>query len=189
MFEIRVHGRGGQGAVTAAELLSVAAFLDGQEAQAFPAFGSERMGAPVASYCRISGEPIRVREPVTTPDAVIIIDATLLHHVEVFGGLAPDGFALINSARMLAELGLSELVDRHGAGRVITLDATGLARKHIGRPLPNVCLLGAFAAVTGTVSLTSIETAVRERFRPEIATANVNAARAAYEAVGMRSHA
>src|SRR5687768_196607 len=135
MFEIRIHGRGGQGAVTAAELLSVAAFRDGREAQAFPSFGSERMGAPVASYCRISGTPIRVREPVTAPDAVVVIDATLLHHVDVFGGLRPDGYVLINSARDLSELGLSELAGRHPEGHVITLGATDLARTHIGRPL------------------------------------------------------
>jgi len=193
MYEIRIHGRGGQGAVTAAELLSIAVFLDGREAQAFPSFGSERMGAPVVSYCRISENPIRVREPVTTPDAVIVIDATLLHHVDVFGGLAPDGYVLINSARRLSELGLAELVDRHPAGHVITLDATDLARRHIGRPLPNICLLGAFAALTGMVTFDSLEFAVRDRFREHIAAANVNAARAAYEAVetaiGMVSHA
>jgi pyruvate ferredoxin oxidoreductase gamma subunit len=189
MFEIRMHGRGGQGAVTAAELLSIAAFLDGREAQAFPSFGSERMGAPVVSYCRISENPIRVREPVTTPDAVIVIDASLLHHVDVFGGLRPEGYVLINSARGPTELGLSELADRHPAGHVITLGATDLARKHIGRPLPNICLLGAFAALTGTVTLASLEAAVRDRFRTDIATANVNAARAAYKEVGMVSHA
>lgn len=189
MFEIRIHGRGGQGAVTAAELLSVAAFLDGCEAQAFPSFGSERMGAPVASFCRIADSPIRLREPVTSPDAVIVIDATLLHHVDVFGGLAPEGYVLINSTRGLTELGLSELADRHPASHVITLDATDLARKHIGRPLPNVCLLGAFAALTGMVTLVSLEAAVRDRFRADIATANVNAAEAAYAAVRMVSHA
>lgn len=189
MFEIRIHGRGGQGAVTAAELLSVAAFLDGHEAQAFPSFGSERMGAPVASYCRISDHPIRVREPVTAPDAVIIIDATLLHHVDVFGGLAPDGHALINSARGMAELGLSELVERHPAGRFRALDATALARRHIGRPLPNICLLGAFAALTGVVTLESIEFAVRDRFRAHIAEANVKAARAAYTSIRVMSNA
>lgn len=189
MLEIRIHGRGGQGAVTAAELLSVAAFLDGHEAQAFPSFGSERMGAPVASYCRISSHPIRVREPVTAPDAVIVIDATLLHHVDVFGGLAHHGYVLINSARGLTELGLSEFAERHSPGRVRALDATALARTHIGRPLPNISLLGAFAALTGAVTLDSIEFAVRDRFRAHIAEANVNAARAAYEAVGMVSHA
>lgn len=90
MLQVRFHGRGGQGVVTAAELLSVAAFLDGHEAQAFPSFGSERMGAPVAAFCRISDTPIRLREPVTEPDVVVVVDATLLHHVDVFAGLAPD---------------------------------------------------------------------------------------------------
>ena len=89
MLEIRLHGRGGQGVVTAAELLSVAAFLDGHEAQAFPSFGSERMGAPVMAFCRISDAPIRLREPVTKPDAVIVVDATLLHHVDLFAGCRP----------------------------------------------------------------------------------------------------
>jgi pyruvate ferredoxin oxidoreductase gamma subunit len=189
MFEIRIHGRGGQGVVTAAELLSVAAFLDGHEAQAFPSFGSERMGAPVASYCRIAATPIRLREPVTTPDAVIVIDATLLHHVDVFGGLADDGYVLVNSARGLPQLGLTEFAERHAAGRVRTLDATGLAREHIGRPLPNICLLGALAAMTGAVTLESIESAVRDRFRADIAAANINVARAAYAAIEVVSHA
>ena len=99
MLEIRIHGRGGQGVVTAAELLSVAAFRDGHEAQAFPSFGSERMGAPVVSYCRIADAPIRLREPVSTPDAVIVVDSTLLHHVDVFSGLVAGGYVLINSTR------------------------------------------------------------------------------------------
>ena len=86
MFEVRIHGRGGQGVVTAAEMLSLAAFIEGRYAQAFPSFGSERMGAPVVSFCRIDDHEIRVREPVMEPDAVIIQDPTLLHQVDVFGG-------------------------------------------------------------------------------------------------------
>jgi pyruvate ferredoxin oxidoreductase gamma subunit len=183
MFEIRLHGRGGQGVVTAAELLSVAAFLDGHEAQSFPSFGSERMGAPVMAFCRIADAPIRLREPVATPDAVIIGDATLLHHVDVFAGLAPDGFVLINSARSLHDLGLAELDERHDPERLITVPATDLAREYIGRPLPNVCLLGAFAALTGAVSLAAIEQATTERFSAKVATANVAAARAAFNSV------
>ena len=183
MFEIRIHGRGGQGVVTAAELLSVAAFRDGREPQAFPSFGSERMGAPVTSFCRIGDTPIRLREPVSAPDAVLIVDATLLHHVDVFAGLRADGYALINSTRGLDELGLADLRSRLSAGRVRTVPATDIAREHIGRPLPNVCLLGAFAALTGTVSLAAIEHAVRERFAERIATANIAAARAAFEYV------
>src|SRR5688572_21782170 len=98
MFEVRIHGRGGQGVVTAAELLSVAAFGEGRHAQAFPSFGSERTGAPVVAFCRIDDVPIRTREPIGEPDALIVQDPTLLHQVAVFDGLRPDGYVLINSA-------------------------------------------------------------------------------------------
>jgi pyruvate ferredoxin oxidoreductase gamma subunit len=191
MLQIRIHGRGGQGAVTAAELLSVAAFQDGREPQAFPSFGSERMGAPVTSFCRIADTPVRLREPVSAPDAVVIIDATLLHHVDVFAGLHADGYAVINSTRGLDELGLAELRSRLAPQRICTVPATDIAREHIGRPLPNVCLLGAFAALTGAVSLGAIEHAVRERFAERIAAANIAAAGAAFEYVrnGVPAHA
>ena len=183
MLEVRFHGRGGQGVVTAAELLSVAAFLDGHEAQAFPSFGSERMGAPVLSFCRISDAAIRVREPVTQPDAVVVLDAGLLHQVDVFAGLSPTGYVLINSVHSLRELGVEELADRHDRERLVTLPATELARRHLGKPLPNICLLGAFAALTGSVSLGSIEVAVKGRFAAGVAELNVAAARAGYENV------
>ncbi len=94
MYAIRIHGRGGQGTVTAAELLSVAAFDEGKHAQAFPTFGSERTGAPVASFCRIDDRPIRLREPVTDPDAVLVQDPTLLHQVDLFAGLTTPGWVL-----------------------------------------------------------------------------------------------
>jgi pyruvate ferredoxin oxidoreductase gamma subunit len=189
LCQVRFHGRGGQGVVTAAELLSVAAFLDGKQAQAFPSFGSERMGAPVVSYCRISATPIRVREPVFEPDAVVSVDATLLHHVDVFAGLAADGYVLINSPRSPEELGLTELANRIPAGHVVTVPASEIARQHIGRPLPNVALLGAFAALTEQVTRKSIEVAVNERFPAAIAAANVRTARAAFDAVPEGSHA
>lgn len=189
MFEVRLHGRGGQGVVTAAELLSVAAFLDGHEAQAFPSFGSERMGAPVLSFCRIADTPIRLREPVLEPHAVVVVDATLLHHVDLFAGLRRDGYVLVNSTRTLEELGIADLIDGQSADRVVTIDATAIAREHLGRPLPNVCLLGAFAALTGTVTCNSIETAVRERFVGTVAEANARAARAAFAQVRQVIHA
>ena len=112
MFQVRIHGRGGQGVVTAAEMLSIAAFEDGKHAQAFPTFGSERTGAPVTSFCRIDDQPIRVREPVSEPDALIIQDPTLLHQVKVFSGLGDDGYVLINTSRSLEELGLGEFAER-----------------------------------------------------------------------------
>ncbi|HEX4857875.1 MAG TPA: 2-oxoacid:acceptor oxidoreductase family protein, partial [Usitatibacteraceae bacterium] len=98
MFQVRIHGRGGQGVVTAAELLSVAAFDEGRHAQAFPSFGSERMGAPVMAFCRIDDKEIRLREPVMHPDALIIQDPTLLHQVDLFSGLSESGLILINSS-------------------------------------------------------------------------------------------
>ena len=183
VYEIRIHGRGGQGVVTAAELLSVAAFMDGRHAQAFPSFGSERTGAPVVSFCRIADEPIRTREPVAEPDALIVQDPTLLHQVDVFGGLGDDAYVLINSSRDLAELGLAELADRFRAARMMTVPASELAREHLGRPLPGAPLLGAFAAATGVVALGSVMAALRDRFPPRVADGNCDAARAAYDFV------
>ncbi|HOF64219.1 MAG TPA: 2-oxoacid:acceptor oxidoreductase family protein, partial [Dermatophilaceae bacterium] len=133
MFEVRIHGRGGQGVVTAAELLSVAAFAEGRHAQAFPSFGSERTGAPVVAFCRIADREIRVREPVVIPDALVIQDSTLLHQVDVFAGLKPDGYVLINSPLTIGQLGLEALDD--GSRRILSIPATEIAREHIGRPV------------------------------------------------------
>jgi len=183
MFQVRFHGRGGQGVVTAAEMLSIAAFLEGRHAQAFPSFGSERTGAPVVAFCRIDDREIRLREPVLEPDALLIQDPTLLHQVDVFGGLAPDGYVLINTSRSFDELGVGELARSLRAERLCTVPATELALKHVGRPLPNAALLGGFAASTGRVSLDSVAAAIRERFAGKVAEGNVAAARAAFEHV------
>lgn len=180
MFQVRFHGRGGQGVVTAAELLSLAAFVEGRHAQAFPSFGSERTGAPVVAFCRIDDRPIRTREPVAAPDALIVQDATLLRQVDVFSGLRPDGCVLLNSSRSVDELGLGEVVRSLRHGRMLTVPATDLALRHVGKPLPNAALLGGFAAATAVVSLESVAAAIRQRFRGEVAEANVAAARAAH---------
>ena len=134
--------------VTAAEMLSIAAFEEGRHAQAFPTFGSERTGAPVVSFCRIDESPIRVREPVSKPDALIIQDPTLLHQVDLFNGLGDDAYVLINSSRSFDELGLGEFVKRFRHERLLTVPATEIAREHLGRPLPNAVLLGGFAALS-----------------------------------------
>lgn len=183
MYEIRIHGRGGQGVVTAAELLSVAAFDEGRHAQAFPSFGSERTGAPVVAFCRITDRPIRLREPITEPDALIVIDPTLVHQVDVFGGLRPDGYVLINSSHSFDELGLDELRGRSSAERLRTVPATELARELLGRPLPNAALLGGFAALTGQVSMDAIARAIRDRFSGATGEGNVAAAEQAYALV------
>jgi pyruvate ferredoxin oxidoreductase gamma subunit len=183
VFQVRIHGRGGQGVVTAAELLSVAAFEEGRHAQAFPSFGSERTGAPVMAFCRIADGPIRVREPVLSPDALIVQDATLLHQVDVFSGLHPDGHVLVNSARTLEELGIVDVAVRLHPQRIATVPATELALEHLGRPVPNAVLLGAFAAATGTVSLEAVVGAIRQRFGGALAEGNAAAAEAAYALV------
>jgi pyruvate ferredoxin oxidoreductase gamma subunit len=182
MFQIRIHGRGGQGVVSAAEILSVAAFLEGRHAQAFPSFGSERMGAPVMAFCRIDDKEIRLREPVLAPDALIIQDPTLLHQVDLFEGLPARGFILINSSRGLEELGLGGFAHGVQQYRLCALPATELALKHVGRPVPNAALLGGFAAMTGIVALASVAAAIRQKFPRPIAERNVAAAEEAHDA-------
>ncbi len=180
MFQVRIHGRGGQGVVTAAEMLSVAAFNEGRHAQAFPSFGSERTGAPVVSFCRIDDREIRVREPVMEPDALIIQDPTLLHQVDVFGGLRADGFILINTTKSFDELGLADFVKDFQRERMLTVPAGELAREHTGRPVPNAALLGGFAALSGLISLDALADAIRERFGGAVGDGNVAAAQAAH---------
>ncbi len=169
--------------VTAAELLSVAAFDEGRNAQAFPSFGSERTGAPVVSFCRISDRPIRTREPVAEPDALIVQDPTLLHQVDLFAGLKPDGRVLINTAREIEEIGLGELAAELGPGRLLSTPATAIAREHLGRPLPNAALLGGFAALTGRLRLESVLAAIGERFSGAAGEGNSAAARACFQQV------
>jgi pyruvate ferredoxin oxidoreductase gamma subunit len=183
MLEVRIHGRGGQGVVTAAELLSVAAFIEGKHAQAFPSFGSERTGAPVVSFCRIGDHEIRSREPISHPDVLIVQDPTLLHQVDVFSGLSDDGYLLINTSRSFDDLGLGEFVRRFQRDRLLTVPATELAREHLGRPLPGAPLLGGFAGLTGLISIDSVAAAIREKFTGAVAEGNVGAGRAAYDLV------
>ena len=166
--------------VTAAELLSVAAFVEGRNAQAFPTFGSERTGAPVVSFCRIDDKPIRVREPISEPDALIIQDPTLLHQVDLFAGLESDGYMLINTERSFEELGLGEFVKGFQPERLLTVPATALANEHLGRPMPNGVMLGGFAALSGLVSVESVAGAIRERFPGRVGEANVAAVEAAF---------
>lgn len=167
--------------MSGAEMLSVAAFLEGRHAQAFPSFGSERMGAPVMAFCRIDDKVIRLREPVLEPDALIIQDATLLHQVDLFNGLAEGGCILLNSKRTFLELGLGSLAEGARRFRLYTLPATELALAHVGRAVPNAALLGGFAAITGVIQLASLVAAIREKFPRAIAEKNVAAATEAFE--------
>jgi len=183
MLQIRIHGRGGQGVVTAAEMLSVAAFREDRHAQAFPSFGSERTGAPVVAFCRIDDRDIRLREPIVAPDVLIVQDPTLLHQVDVFQGLQPGGYVLINSRKSFDELGLAEISARFRRERLITVPGTDIALKHLGRPLPNAVLLGGFAALSGLVTLEAVAHAIGTKFSGKVAAANIAASAEAFEYV------
>lgn len=183
MFQIRIHGRGGQGVVTAAEMLALAGFMEGHKAQAFPSFGSERTGAPVVAFARLSSQEIRLREPVLEPDVVLIQDRTLLDSVDVFGGLKPEGYVLINSSQSVEALGLEDLARRLPAGHVLTVPATRFALEKIGRPLPGAGMLAGFAAMTGMMKLESVQAAYNEKFSGRVAQANAEVAALAYESI------
>jgi pyruvate ferredoxin oxidoreductase gamma subunit len=183
VFQIRIHGRGGQGVVTAAEMLALAGFMEGHMAQAFPSFGSERTGAPVVAFARLSSQEIRLREPVLEPDVVLIQDRTLLDSVDVFGGLKAEGYVLINSSQSVEALGLEDLAGRLPAGHVLTVPATRYALEKIGRPLPGAGMLAGFAAMTGMMKLESVQAAYNEKFSGRVAQANAEVAALAYESI------
>ena len=169
MFQVRIHGRGGQGVVTAAEMLSIAAFEEGRHAQAFPSFGSERTGAPVVAFCRIADQEIRLREPIMEPDAIIIQDPTLLHQVDVFSGLKNNGFIIINTNKSYHLLGLTAFLKDWEENRLCSVSATEISLKHVGRPVPNVPLLGGFAAISGIIQLSSVVKAIQDKFSGKVA--------------------
>ncbi|MCG7875584.1 MAG: 2-oxoacid:acceptor oxidoreductase family protein [Candidatus Thiodiazotropha taylori] len=180
MFQIRIHGRGGQGVVSAAEMLSVAAFLEDKHAQAVPSFGSECMGAPVVAFCRIDDQPIRLREPVLEPDILIIQDPTLFNAIDVFNGLTEDGHLLINTGKTIEELGIENAVEHLPDGHVCTVPATDIALTHVKRPVPNAVLLGALSAVTGVIKIDSVIEAIETKFPGKVGQTNITAAKVAY---------
>jgi pyruvate ferredoxin oxidoreductase gamma subunit len=161
----------------------MAAFAEGRYAQAFPSFGSERMGAPVVSFCRIDAHPIRTREPVMKPDALVIQDVTLIHQVDLFAGLSTEGYVLVNTSQRFEELGFGEFFSQFHCDRLLTCPATELALQQLGRPLPNAALLGGFAALTSQITLEAIDSAIRQRFPGTPGERNVVAANAAFRLV------
>lgn len=176
MRELRIHGRGGQGSVTAAELIAVAAFEGGMFAQAFPAFGVERRGAPVQAFVRFDNQKIRLRSQIYEPDYIIVQDSTLIRDVNVFQGLKEGGIAIINTEKALT-------YPFPKGVKVITIDATSIALKTLGLPITNTALMGAFAAASGEIKLEALEDAVRRRFSGELADKNIAAAKEAYRFV------
>ena len=176
--EIRVHGRGGQGSVTAAELLANAAFMEGKWVQAFPYFGAERRGAPVKAFARISDEPILVHSQVYTPDYVIALDHAIYRVVDVTEGLKKDGIIVVNTTRKPSEL---ELKGWH----IATVDATGIALELnlvvAGSPVVNTSIVGAFAKATEEVKLASVLKAIKKTWTGSAGEKNARAAELAYE--------
>jgi len=174
--ELRIHGRGGQGSVTAAELIAVAAFKSNVHSQAFPAFGVERRGAPVQAFVRFNDEKIRLRSQVYEPDYVIVQDSSLIKDVNVFGGLKNGGIAIVNTEKKLD-------ADIPKGVKLITIDATKIALEVLGMPITNTSLMGAFAAASGEIEFSALEEALNERFPEALAKKNIAAARRAYDLV------
>ena len=177
MEEIRIHGRGGQGSVTLAQLLAQAAHEEGTWAQAFPAFGVERRGAPVEAFARFDDEKITDRSQVDEPDYVIVQDTSLLEYVDVTDGLLEDGLVLVNTDADPEDL------DIETDAEVVTVDATEIALEHLGRPIMNTALLGAFAGATGLLEQDSLEAVITRKFGGEIGEQNVAATNDAYTEV------
>ncbi|WP_028840687.1 pyruvate ferredoxin oxidoreductase subunit gamma [Thermodesulfobacterium hveragerdense] len=177
MVEIRLHGRGGQGAVTSAELIAVAAISQGDYAQAFPSFGPERRGAPVQAFARIDKNPIRSREKIYEPDVILVLDPTLPKIVNITQGLKPSGIAILNSN--LPEPELRKLLHNF-QGKIAVVDATKIAIEELGLPITNTTMLGAFLKATGLVSLEAIEQAITARFG-RLAEKNIKALKRAID--------
>jgi 2-oxoacid:acceptor oxidoreductase gamma subunit (pyruvate/2-ketoisovalerate family) len=179
MTEVRLHGRGGQGVVSAAQLIADAAVLEGKHVQAFPEFGAERSGAPIAAYARISDEPIEIHSFIRNPDVVVVIDRSMASFGGTIMGLRREGHFICNfdgsPEELRSRLGLGESVN------VSALDATGIALKCIGKDFPNTPILGAFVRATGAVGIESMTSVLRERFKGTVLAGNEAALRLGYE--------
>jgi pyruvate ferredoxin oxidoreductase gamma subunit len=182
LIEIRWHGRGGQGAVTSAELVAKAAIDEGKYAQAFPAFGAERRGAPIVAFVRISADkPIRIRAEVTDPDIVIVLDPSLLRVVDITAGIKANGMLVVNSKKQPEQIE-KELGYNHS---LATVDATAIARELLGVNIVNTSMIGALLKATGVVELESLFEPLRQRFG-RLAERNIDAMKRAYEETSVK---
>jgi len=186
IFEIRWHGRGGQGAKTAALLFGDAACSTGKYLQAFPEYGPERMGAPVVSFNRISSSPIRTHGPITNPDIVVVLDVSLIEQVNVTEGLdGKTGILLVNTSKTSGEI--QQLL--HFPGKVFTVDASQISLRTLGRDIPNTPLIGALIKISGLLSLQEVLTDLKSKLeakfrnRPEVVEGNLKAIEQAYSEV------
>ena len=178
MTQIRINGRGGQGVVTAAELIAIAAFKRGKQAQAFPSFGVERTGAPVESFVRIDDKPIITREQVYRPDILIIQDASLLDNADIIAGADKKTIAIINTAKNKTDLKINI-----PQANIYTIDATKIALEIIGKNIVNTVILGVFAKITGLIDLPSLRQAIQKKFsgRQDLIDKNIKAIEQAYQ--------
>ena len=176
MIEVRLHGRGGQGAVTSAELVALAAIAEGKYAQAFPSFGPERRGAPVLAFIRTSDQPIRVRSGILQPDVVVVLDEALITVGNALSGLKKDGTIIINTQKSIQDIKKEYNITT----KVAVVNATRIARETLGLPITNTTMLAALVKVTGVVKLESLIEPLKHRFG-RIAEKNINACRRAYE--------
>lgn len=187
IFEIRIHGRAGQGAKSASEFLAEAALAEGKYVQAFSQFGPERGGAPVVSYVRISNEPIKIHSPVEHAEAVIVIDPTLTKSEKIGDGLADDGVLIMNTVQEADDVRKEIFVDGKSYARVHAMDASGISLKIIGKDIPNTVLIGALVKATEIISLDSILKITEKEFLPKLGEkltrANLDAIKKGYEAV------
>ncbi len=158
MIEIRIHGRGGQGAVTTSQLLAIAGFIDGKYTQAFPNFGVERAGAPVQAFTRISKKYINLRQQVYFPDILIVLDASLFNNINVTAGLKKGGIVIVNSNKSPKDLGIGKKC------HAFCIDATSIASNETGRAIVNTPILGAFSRITELISINSLLKAIEQRF-------------------------
>jgi pyruvate ferredoxin oxidoreductase gamma subunit len=177
MIEVRFHGRGGQGAVTCAELIALAAIEEGKYAQSMPSFGPERRGAPVQAYLRVSEEPIMVRAEVTKPDIVVVLDDSLIKILDVTSGLKPNGLLVVNTKHP------DSFVREHTsfAGKIATVDALKIAMEELKVPITNTTMIGALLKVKNLVPVNAVESQIGKRFNPKLAERNVSALKRAFE--------
>jgi len=178
--EIRWHGRGGQGAVTASQIIAEAAIREGKWAQAFPEFGAERRGAPVRAYTRIDDKPIYTRAPITRPDVIVVLDPSLLALKGITTGLKEGGLIVINTVKSPEEI--KKAVNREDV-KVAVVNATKIALEILKRPIVNTAILGALVKVTNLVKLESIFEVIKEHFPESIALPNIECVKKAYEEV------
>ncbi len=178
MKEIRIHARAGQGAITTASLLGYAYFLKGMYPYAFPSFGAARMGAPMNAFVRVDSKHVRLRSQIYEPDFVIVVDHTLMRGFNCFSGLLESGIVIIDGKEEDVEIPKLKAKQK-----VFVVPANDIAMKHIGRPLGNTALLGAFCAATGELTIDELNKAIRHRFAEKLQEVNIKAAKEGFDFV------